>query len=313
MDNSIFFDFPIVDSKYILTDYLAYGGSSKVFSAESAEGPVVLKVIRKDKQFSQSHEHNLIQREAEIMNTIKVNSGDHPHPNILKLVDGNLSGTQSHLGQNTQISYLALENCEKGTVYQILKEKQLNMEVIRLYLLQLTSALKYMHDLNIAHLDIKPSNILLDANDNIKLADFGWAVQTASKFEFIDQKMGTKYFMAPEITRKEYSSGYNPFAADIYSLGANFYFFLTGKIPKKQNSDTGDEMSTNEDGSPQKRDTQIFDILRECLSMHYEEEITLITDLVQQMMHPEPSKRPSTEQILAHEWFEYGFSLKLIE
>lgn len=67
--------------------------------------------------------------------------------------------------------------------------------------------------------------------------------------------MGTKYFMAPEITQKECSNGYNPFAADIFSLGANFYFFITGKIPKTQNSDVGDEMSTDEDGSPQKRDS----------------------------------------------------------
>jgi len=97
--------------------------------------------------------------------------------------------------------------------------------------LQIASAVKHLHDHNVAHLDIKPNNVLLDSNFNAKLSDFGVAQLMGSKVEHITPKIGTKNYMAPEISNTKKDHGYNPFSADVYSLGVLFHVLLKGELP----------------------------------------------------------------------------------
>ena len=91
----------------------------------------------------------------------------------------------------------------------------------------LLSALDCCHAKKIAHRDIKPANILIDPYGRAILADFGLAHQYKAG-QVGKTVMGSRFYMAPELGRGPI---YDPFKADIWSLGATFYFIVTGTLP----------------------------------------------------------------------------------
>ena len=92
-------------------------------------------------------------------------------------------------------------------------------------LIQLVSALSYLHKRGIAHRDIKPENVVFDMNLTAKLIDFGVCCQTHS---LASSFVGTDFFIAPEIIAQPQ---YDPKKADIYSLGVTAFLMVTGFIP----------------------------------------------------------------------------------
>ena len=77
--------------------------------------------------------------------------------------------------------YLILEYASNGDLFeQLQKMKVLSASKVAKYIHDIASAIEYCHKKHIIHRDIKPENILLDHNDNIKLCDFGWSVQSRS-------------------------------------------------------------------------------------------------------------------------------------
>jgi hypothetical protein len=86
-------------------------------------------------------------------------------------------------------------------------------------------ALAFTHSHRIAHLDVKPENILLDDNNTSKLSDFGCAHSIQSTLQSTLSTRGTHFFMAPEIV-PEKGSSWDPFCADVYSFGVTMYVLL---------------------------------------------------------------------------------------
>ena len=130
---------------------------------------------------------------------------------------------------------------ENGTVYYVMKyfsggslsfNSAIPEDVALRYAKQLASALRFIHQKRMMHLDIKPSNILLDDEENVVLIDFGLAKQYDNAGQQTSTTpVGISHGYAPiEQYRSGGVSAFSP-ATDIYSLGATLYKLLTGTTP----------------------------------------------------------------------------------
>jgi serine/threonine protein kinase len=122
---------------------------------------------------------------------------------------------------------MVLEYCPGGSLFDMISDGPIPMA--RLWPLgkQVLDALIACHQHGIAHLDIKPQNILLDKFGRAKLCDFGLA-RRVEIGRLTQQFKGSVAFLAPEILRKQH---YDPFKADVWSLGVTFYVCASGHLP----------------------------------------------------------------------------------
>lgn len=127
-------------------------------------------------------------------------------------------------------AFMILEYYEKGNLYnycgKMIKDT-IKRELFCKWMYQLSCALKELQSLNIIHCDIKPHNIFLTENLDIRLGDFNSASQLGSYDGESRVGSGTRAYMAPEIFHK--SRNYD--LVDIYSMGATMYYIITGKNP----------------------------------------------------------------------------------
>lgn len=149
------------------------------------------------------------------------------HPNIVSVLD---------VFEENGTAYYVMEYLEGGSLSALLKEKypQGMPESLALhYIRQIAEALKHIHNRNINHLDIKPSNIMLNDVGEAVLIDFGQAKQydAESGNQTSSTPVGISEGYAPmEQYRKAGVGQFSP-STDIYSLGATFYKLITGQTP----------------------------------------------------------------------------------
>lgn len=135
--------------------------------------------------------------------------------------------------EENNTAYIAMEYIAGNSLKdKLAKEGMLpEAEVLR-YIHQIGEALQFVHQKNILHLDIKPSNILIDKDNNARLIDFG----VSKRYDVGEQETSTtmltlsKGFASIEQYDNEEIQSFSP-CPDIYSLGATMYNLLTGKIP----------------------------------------------------------------------------------
>ena len=160
------------------------------------------------------------------------------YPNIIRIIED--------FDENST-SYYVMEYIEGGSLENKLGTTGLSMSDATRYILQVAETLKYIHKKNIAHLDIKPSNIMLNGNDEIVLIDFG----VSKQYDFSTGEQTSVFPVA-------FSSGYTPLEQydpngvkefspkpDIYSLGATYFKLLTGITPLKASEITKDFLQEN--------------------------------------------------------------------
>uniref|UniRef100_A0A7N6FKH6 non-specific serine/threonine protein kinase n=1 Tax=Anabas testudineus TaxID=64144 RepID=A0A7N6FKH6_ANATE len=144
------------------------------------------------------------------------------HPNLVKLLDT----------YETANSYvLVLEMADQGRFLDyIVSWGNLTEEKVALYLRDILEALRFLHSWRIAHLDVKPENIVVEHASSqpvIKLTDFGDAVQLSPPCSYIHPLLGSPEFSAPELVLGQPVS----LMSDLWSLGVVTYVVLSGASP----------------------------------------------------------------------------------
>ncbi|THU61809.1 hypothetical protein C4D60_Mb07t27180 [Musa balbisiana] len=151
------------------------------------------------------------------------------HPNVTKFVGASMGTTDLKIPQKnstssgqtslpTQACCVVVEYLPRGTLKQYLiknRRKKLAYKVVVQLALDLSRGLSYLHSQKIVHRDVKTENMLLDANSNLKIADFGVARVEAQNPRDMTGATGTLGYMAPEVLN---GKPYNR-KCDVYSFG----------------------------------------------------------------------------------------------
>jgi len=183
---------------------------------------------------------------------------------------------------------LVLEYAPGGDFQSVLDDDMVPFEQdVQGFIVQLLEALSYIHHRNIAHLDIKPQNIVLMSefpNCEIKLCDLEVS-RVIRDTEHIREIIGTPDYVAPEIL------GMDPIslAADIWSLGVLAYVLLTGFSPF--GGDTDQETLRNITTAPLDFPAELFEGVSDDAK-----------NFITQCLHRSPKKRPTVEECLQHPW-----------
>ncbi|THU74975.1 hypothetical protein C4D60_Mb04t39050 [Musa balbisiana] len=253
-------------SDFEIGKFIGEGKFGKVYLArEKQSGYVVaLKVIFKAKlEKYRSHAH--LRREIEIQHGLN-------HPNVLRLF--------AWFHDETRV-FLVLEYAARGELYKLLKSlHHFSEKRAATYVSSLAGALAYCHEKHVIHRDIKPENLLLDIEGRLKIADFGWAVQSNAKRHTM---CGTIDYLAPEMVEKKE----HDHAVDNWTLGILCYEFLYGVPP----FEAEDEYGT------------FRRIMKVDLKFPSTPAVSVeAKDLICKLLVKDSSKRLSLQKILKHPW-----------
>ncbi len=143
------------------------------------------------------------------------------HPGVMKVMADD---------DRSQI-YMVMEWVEGRLLRQLLNEqKNLPPERAVKIVLGIARALDYIHRHGVVHRDLKPENVMIDAEDNIKLIDFGIAANAGARrltFAKLSATMGTPDYISPEQVKGKRGDA----RSDLYALGVMLYEMLTGRVP----------------------------------------------------------------------------------
>ncbi|CAG9323602.1 unnamed protein product [Blepharisma stoltei] len=217
-----------------------------------------------------------------LMSEIKIHRALH-HANIVGF---------EHFFEDNENVYILLELCTNQTTNELLRRRKRLTELeVQCYLHQVISALKYLHSHRVIHRDLKLGNFFLSDKMEIKIGDFG----LATKLEFDGERKrticGTPNYIAPEVLDGKQGHSYE---VDIWSLGVIAYTLLVGKPP----FETSDVKTT-------------YRRIR-MNAYSFPDHVPLSEpskSLITRILVNDPAKRPSLDEILAHEFFHQGNSI----
>ncbi|CAH1802627.1 unnamed protein product [Owenia fusiformis] len=145
------------------------------------------------------------------------------HPNIVRLVEVLDDPEEDNL-------YMVFTLYTKGEVMVVPTENPLTEQEAWSYFRDVILGIEYLHYQKIIHRDVKPSNLLLDNNGHIKIADFGVSNEFTGGDALLSSTAGTPAFMPPE-SLKDSRDTYSGKAMDIWAMGVTLYCFLIGRCP----------------------------------------------------------------------------------
>src|SRR6266446_3406682 len=207
---------PMEFGDYELLKEIGRGGQGVVYRARqrSLNRTVALKVIGVGRWATETHLRRF-RLEAEAAASLN-------HPSIVPIHE---------IGERDGYCYFSMNLVEGGQLDEVAKREAISIRRAAELIAKLARTVHYAHEHGILHRDIKPGNVLLDAEGEPHLTDFGLArlVETESTVTRTTDVLGTPSYMAPE-----QASGNNAAltsATDVYGLGAVLYQLLTGRPP----------------------------------------------------------------------------------
>lgn len=209
-----------LDGLYTVRELIGTGGMANVYKAVVGpggpvpEGTVVaVKVLRQELM----HDPDLVRRFKNESKAISLLN----HPNIVKVYDVSVS-------ENLQ--YIVMEYVDGMTLREYLNErggKLTSRETVH-FISQILKALDHAHHNGVVHRDIKPQNIMLLDNGQLRMMDFGIARISRAENQLTGGKaMGSVHYISPEQAKGDETD----FTSDIYSVGVMMYEMLSGHLP----------------------------------------------------------------------------------
>lgn len=250
-----------------------YGVVRKCMDRETKEW-YAIKSIRKSKV----SKIDILKREIEILAEVN-------HKNIIKLIE---------VHEDIKYLHLITELCTGGELFDRIiaktqtPEGHFSEEDAAKLVASILSAIRYCHDdLHIVHRDLKPENFLFVSHDEhapIKIIDFGLSRHETDGAGVMRTKVGTPYYVAPEVLRKQYTK-----SCDMWSIGVITYILLCGYPPFYGDSDT-----------------QIFECVKagrfDFPSPEWDTISDSAKDFVCCLLRLNPSERLTAAQAMKHEW-----------
>ncbi|MGK3751461.1 MAG: 5'-AMP-activated protein kinase catalytic alpha subunit, partial [Bacillariaceae sp.] len=229
---------------------------------------VAVKILNKAK-IKQLGMEEKVQREINILHLCT-------HPHIIRLYEV--------IDTPTDI-FLVNEYVSGGELFDYIVSKgRLSADEARNFFHQIISGVEYCHFQKIVHRDLKPENLLLDANDNIKIADFGLS-NLMRDGDFLRTSCGSPNYAAPEVISGHLYAGPE---TDVWSCGVILYALLCGSLP------FDDESIPN-----------LFKKIKSgmySLPTHLSQ---LAKNLIPRMLEVDPMKRITIPEIRLHPWFQH--------
>ncbi len=211
-----------VNRRYTIERKIGEGGMAEVFLGydDLLHRPVAIKRLRP--QYAADATFRLrFEREAQA-------AASFSHPNIVNIYD---------VGEDGGTPYIVMEYIAGETLKEIIEQEgPFHPDDVAILIEQVASALDYAHERGFVHRDIKPQNILVDAEGLAKVVDFGIAKGLSdSTLTEAGTGLGTVHYLSPEQASGLMATP----SSDIYSLGVIAYEMLTGRLPFEADSAVG--------------------------------------------------------------------------
>ncbi|KAK2841311.1 hypothetical protein Q7C36_012890 [Tachysurus vachellii] len=263
---------PVTGKCYCRGKVLGKGGFAKCYElTDLSAGKVFAAKIIPHARVAKPHQREKINREIELHRGLN-------HKHIVHFY---------HHFEDKDNIYILLEYCSRRSLAHILKARKVLTEPeVRYYLKQTVSALKYLHDQEILHRDLKLGNLFVSDSMELKVGDFG----LAAKLEPVSNRRkticGTPNYLSPEVLNKQ-GHGWE---SDVWALGCVMYTLLQGKPPFETNN------------------------LKETYRCIKEARYSLPSSLslparqlIASMLSRDPADRPKLDEIAQHEFLSQGF------
>ena len=269
----------VFDQEYQIIKMLGNGGMGCVFHVQSngiETADFALKVL--DKEAYTDSKLDFL-READIMKKLN-------HPGIPKIME---------VTEDQEYVYMVQEYIRGEPLSLVIRKcGKIREEYVRIWMESMAATLGYLHKQGLIHRDIKPDNMMLTHNCEIKIIDFG----LARKKEQIDQAdkkvFGTLSFTAPERFTKKVGT----VQTDIYGFGATMYYVTTGKKPENMKTSPQESYATMEKKLSETAPEEITQILTKSIAVKPHQRYRSFDEILCDLSHENQIK---DEEFEAHQ------------